>query len=80
MNESSFVCTVKCFEVLLSNTHYSIYQVFLSNTNNLHTAVWINKNFSMIYLGLLSLVFDPWMRLIDTTTESNGNETNRYYH
>ena len=37
----SFVCLkFKWFLVLLFNISNSIYQVFLSNTNNLYTVVW----------------------------------------
>ena len=32
--------TVKWFEVFLFNSNSSSYQIFLSNTNNLHTALW----------------------------------------
>ena len=31
---------VKWFQVFLFNINNSIYQVFLSNANNLHKAVW----------------------------------------
>ena len=35
---------IKWFQVWLFNISYSIYQVFLSNINNLHTAVWFQIN------------------------------------
>ena len=41
LNESEFICLqrVKWFQVLLFNMINTIYQIFLSNTNNLHIAV-----------------------------------------
>ena len=40
LNEPVLICwhTVKWFQALLFKINNSIYQVFLSNTNNLHTA------------------------------------------
>ena len=73
--------TVKWFQVLLSNICNSVYQVFLSNTNNLHTALWFQTTNDNNSMEMIRQFIWPRDGTLTSTIplgkrgpESNGNE------
>ena len=70
--------TVKWFQELLFNISCSVYQVFLSNMNNLHKAVWFQRTNNKIpSKGLNSSTWPTVGTLSGSITKSqSGCESN----